>query len=98
MGLRVCEGCSRTYQALTSEAALVPWNRDDSHNPRAWHPAWPRCSSLTYAQYARSSRLANRAPRSGAYASHHGSRGLARLRDGRRCLEQSVVRVEVVDV
>src|SRR5687767_4124051 len=27
------------------------------------HPAWRRCSSLTYARYARSSRLATRAPR-----------------------------------
>jgi hypothetical protein len=27
------------------------------------HPAWLRCSSLTYARYARSSRLAMRAPR-----------------------------------
>jgi len=27
------------------------------------HPAWRRCSSLTYARYARSSRLAMRAPR-----------------------------------
>jgi hypothetical protein len=56
--------------------ALVPWNRDDSHNSRAGHPGRRRCSSLTYAQYARSSRLASRAPRSGTCASHHGSRGL----------------------
>ena len=56
---------------------LVPWKRDDSHNSRAGHPASRRCSSLTYAQYARSSRLAIRAPRSGTYASHHASRGLA---------------------
>src|SRR5437667_11498639 len=27
------------------------------------HPAWLRCSSLTYSRYARSSRLATRAPR-----------------------------------
>jgi len=31
-------------------ADLVPWNRDDSHNSRAGHPVWLRCSSLTYAQ------------------------------------------------
>lgn len=27
------------------------------------HPGWLRCSSLTYSRYARSSRLASRAPR-----------------------------------
>ena len=31
---------------------------------RAGHPAWRRCSSLEYSRYARSSRLASRAPRS----------------------------------
>ena len=50
---------------------LVPWKRDDSHNSRAGHPVWPRRSSLTYAQYARSSRLASRAPRSGIHAANH---------------------------
>ena len=34
---------------------------------RAGHPGWRRCSSLTYSRYARSSRLAIRAPRSGKY-------------------------------
>jgi tetratricopeptide (TPR) repeat protein len=63
--------------ASAADESLVPWNRDDSHHSRAGHPVWRRCSSLTYAQYARSSRLASRAPRSGPYASHHGSRGLA---------------------
>ena len=28
----------------------VPWKRDASHNSRAGHPVWRRCSSLTYAQ------------------------------------------------
>src|SRR5204862_4867199 len=32
---------------------------------------WLRCSSLTYSRYARSSRLAIRAPRSGTYATNH---------------------------
>src|SRR5688572_10956178 len=32
---------------------------------------------VAHAQYARSSRLASRVPRSGTYASHHESRGLA---------------------
>ena len=32
------------------------------------HPGWLRCSSLKYAQYSHSSRLAIRAPRSGTYA------------------------------
>jgi ubiquinone biosynthesis protein len=35
------------------------------HNSRAGHPASRRCSSLTYAPHARSSRLAIRAPRPG---------------------------------
>src|SRR6476469_836411 len=56
---------------------LGPWNRDFWHKLRAGHPAGRRCSSLPYAQYAHSSRLARRAPRSGPYASYHGSRGLA---------------------
>ena len=55
---------------------LVPWKRDDSHKSRAGHPGWRRCSSVPYAQYAPSSRLAIRAPRSGTYATHHASRGL----------------------
>src|SRR5829696_6279747 len=54
----------------------VPWKRDDSHNSRAGHPRWRRCSSVEYAQYSSSSRLASGAPRSGTYASHHVSRGL----------------------
>ena len=44
------------------------------------HPGWRRCSSVTYAQYSPSSRLASRAPRSGTYATHHASRGLAATR------------------
>jgi hypothetical protein len=67
----------QTFEPLLYGVGLVPWNRDVSHNSRAGHPGWRRCSSLTYAQYARSSRLAIRAPRSGPYATHHGSRGLA---------------------
>ena len=53
---------------------LVPWKRDESHNSRAGHPDWRRCSFLRYAQYPRSSRLASRAPRSGTRATHHDSR------------------------
>ena len=63
---------------------LVPWIRDVSHNSRAGRPVWRRCSSLAYAQYARSSRLASRAPRSGTYARHHESRGLALRRSAGR--------------
>ena len=44
---------------------LVPWKRDSYQNSRAGHPASRRCSSLKYAQYSRSSRLAIRAPRPG---------------------------------
>ncbi len=65
--------------ALASAAMLVPWNRDFSDNSRAGHTASRRCSSLTYGRYACSSRLAIRAPRSGTYPSHHGSRGLGRI-------------------
>jgi hypothetical protein len=54
----------------------VPWNRDESHNSPAGHPGSRRCSSFTYGQYAHSSRLAIRAPRSGTYTTHHGSGGL----------------------
>ncbi len=70
---------SRPYHGRRArhEPPLVPWKGDDSHNSRARHPASLRCSSLTYAQYAQSSRLAIRAPRAGTYASHHASRGLA---------------------
>ena len=39
-----------------------PW-RNSGCIRAAMHPGWLRCSSLTYAQYARSSRLASRAPR-----------------------------------
>src|SRR5947208_6556253 len=62
----------------------VSRNRDSSHKSRAGHPSstptrlprrgprgWRRCSSLTYSRYARSSRLAIRAPRSGTYATNH---------------------------
>src|SRR5437773_514467 len=56
---------------------LVSCNSDSSHNSRAGHPGWLRCSSLTYSRYARSSRLAIRAPRSGTYATNHCYRTLA---------------------
>ena len=39
----------------------------------ALHPDWRRCSSLTYAQYARSSRLATRAHRHPRCSSESGS-------------------------
>ena len=66
-------------------------HRDSSHNSRAGHPGWLRCSSLTYSRYARSSRLAIRAPRSGTYATNHGDRTLAARGEsppafGRRCI------------
>src|SRR5438552_8313352 len=70
---------------LRSSAALVSRNSDSSHNSRAGHPGWLRCSSLTYSRYARSSRLViragppvrqprrgPRAPRSGTQATIHG--------------------------
>ena len=58
---------------LLFQSTLVSRNRDSSHNSRAGHPGSPRCSSLKYAEYSRSSRLAIRAPRSGTYATNHGS-------------------------
>ena len=45
--------------------------RDSQHNSRAGHPASLRCSSLTNSRFARSSRLAIRAPRSGTYVTNH---------------------------
>jgi hypothetical protein len=58
-------------------AHLVSRNSDSSHNSRAGHPVWLRCSSLKYAQYSHSSRLAIRAPRSGTYATNYCSGTLA---------------------
>jgi hypothetical protein len=46
--------------------------------PRAGHPASRRCSSLTYRQYAHSSRLAIRAPRSEACYTTRQDRPLVR--------------------
>src|SRR5436190_3724425 len=50
---------------------LVSRNSDSSHNPRAGHPGWLRCSSLTYSRYARSSRLAIRDAPPGNYVTNH---------------------------
>src|SRR5216110_2091331 len=57
--------------SFQDQTGLVSRNSDSSHNSRAGHPGWLRCSSLTYSRYARSSRLAIRAPRSGTYATNH---------------------------
>jgi hypothetical protein len=64
-GARARGACVKTGRTLVS------CNSDSSHNSRAGHPGWLRCSSLTYSRYARSSRLAIRAPRSGIYATTH---------------------------
>lgn len=32
---------------MSRHSPLVPWKRDASHNSRAGHPGWLRCSSLT---------------------------------------------------
>src|SRR5205809_3121033 len=82
---------NRGYDVVTittTSAMLGPWNRDFQHHGRAGHLAGRRCSSLTYAQYAHSSRLARRAPRSGTCPSYHGSRGLARRVLGRARAER----------
>jgi hypothetical protein len=50
---------------------LVSRPSDSSHNSRAGHPGWLRCSSFKYAEYSQSSRLAIRAPRSATYATTH---------------------------
>ena len=47
-----------------------------SYQLPAGHPGWRRCSSLTYSRYARSSRLAIRAPRSGIWYLFSGYRPL----------------------
>src|SRR5213594_2839531 len=62
---------SRSRFHTSSPLNLVSRNSDSSHNSRAGHPGWLRCSSLTYSRYARSSRLAIRAPRSGTHATNH---------------------------
>src|SRR5439155_8090502 len=56
---------SNSNSGADLERQLVSRNSDSSHKSRAGHPGWLRCSSLTYSRYARSSRLAIRAPRSG---------------------------------
>ena len=46
--------------------------------PVGRHPDWRRCSSLEYPRYARSSRLASRAPRSDIHSTNDKDRPLAR--------------------
>src|SRR6266571_1568707 len=58
--------------ALSSEIDLVSCPSQYLTILRAGHPAWRRCSSLTYSRYARSSRLASRAPRSGRLSPYVG--------------------------
>jgi hypothetical protein len=82
------------YWARVHVVPLVPWNRDESHNSRAGHPDWQRCSSVRYTQYLRSSRLVSRAPRSGIYATHHGSRGLARRCGGSASMAMWITRCD----
>ena len=76
-GQAVQSGRAAGQYSCDRATCLVPWKRDSYDNSRAGHPASRRCSSLTYAQYARSSRLAIRAPRSGTSHRNHASRGLA---------------------
>jgi tetratricopeptide (TPR) repeat protein len=52
---------------------LVSRIRSSSPNSRAGRPGWRRCSALTNSRFARSSRLASRAPRSGILATNFGS-------------------------
>jgi AraC-like DNA-binding protein len=56
---------------------LVSRPRDSQHKSRAGHPASLRCSSLTNSRFARFSRLAIRAPRSGTYVTNHAAGTLA---------------------
>src|SRR6058998_2336406 len=49
---------------------------------RAGHPVWLRCSALTYSRYARSSRLASRAPRSAIWSLFSVDRPLVSVTDG----------------
>jgi hypothetical protein len=46
---------------------------------RAGHPGWLRCSFLTYSRYARSSRPASRAPRSGKFVNGSLNRDTSRV-------------------
>src|SRR5687768_1639605 len=54
----------RLTPSYAAAGSLVSRIKDSSPHSRAGHPGWRRCSSLTYHLYARSSRLASRAPRS----------------------------------
>ena len=66
-----------------------------SHNSLAGHPVRRRSSSLSLTRYARSSRLASRAPRCATYATNYGLRTLGSLctsrgrRIFRRCRSSS---------
>jgi predicted Na+-dependent transporter len=58
-------GLSAPIPVLLGQVARPRCSRTSS---RAGHPGWLRCSSLKYAQYSRSSRLAIRAPRSAIWS------------------------------
>ena len=69
----------------------MSWNSGSRHDSRAGHPDSLRCSSLPYSRYARSSRLAIRAPRSGTYATIHAARTLSL--DSSKAADEKLVRV-----
>ena len=64
-GARRADGAGSRRHAPNRIPEAVCRIPSPSPNSRAGHPGWRRCASLKYAQYARSSRLATRAPRSG---------------------------------
>ena len=60
LSLRVALGASR-WHLVRQLVARISYSSSAS---RAGHPGWRRCASLEYVEYARSARLASRAPRS----------------------------------
>ena len=53
------------YSRIIHQGLRVSCHSSSRNNSQAGHPAWRRCSSVTDAQSAPSSRLASRAPRPG---------------------------------
>src|SRR5690606_14947787 len=70
--------CASPEAAMDVGVSLVSRPASSSHYSRAGHPVWLRCLSLAYSRYARSSRLASRAPRSGTNATNLRDETLAR--------------------
>ena len=74
------EGTNRAFVRETlALMPLVSCNSNSRNNAQAGHSVWRRCSSVKYAQYSPSSRLASRAPRQGLYSANYCYRTLGIL-------------------